>query len=68
MRGFAQYVKVCENIHKEKWCHFIIPQKFGIVKLKFSHKTINFLIKLLLNYNLILMTIANIIDIINLYQ
>ena len=42
MREFAQYVKVCELFHKEKWCHFIIPQKFGIVKLNFSHKTINF--------------------------
>ena len=42
MRKNEVYVKVCEFFHNKNISHFIIPQKFGIVKLKFSHKTINF--------------------------
>ena len=36
MREYVNYVKVCEIVHKEIARHFIIPQKFGIVKLKFD--------------------------------
>ena len=34
MREFVKYVKDCENIHKEKGCHFIIPQKFVVSQIK----------------------------------